>query len=83
MGLHTRKAFAYATKEKALNSFKIRNSKRIGYLKHDLQVAEMAKLALDNLNLYEGGALSEFALLNKPISQVDRFLEDNQMRALP
>lgn len=53
ISLSTRIAFAYDTKEKALNSFKIRNRHHIGYLKRDLRAAVMAKKAAMNEDLYE------------------------------
>jgi len=47
-----RKAFAYQTKEEALNSFRIRNARRIMYLKRDLKEAELARKALDTPDLH-------------------------------
>jgi hypothetical protein len=48
-----RRRFAYPTKELALDSFRIRNARRISYLKRDLKVAGLAKLALDKEDLYQ------------------------------
>lgn len=42
VSLHSHKAYAYDTKEKALASFKIRNARHIRYLKNSLQEAELA-----------------------------------------
>ena len=52
VSLHTRKAFAYVTKELALDSFKIRNAHHISYLKRDLRAAVMAKKAADTEDLW-------------------------------
>lgn len=52
VSLTGRKRYAYPDKELAMDSFKIRNRWRIGYLKRDLQHAEMAKAALETEELY-------------------------------
>jgi len=53
VSLHTRIAFAYVTKELALDSFKHRNAKHIGYLKRDLRAAVMARKAANNEDLWQ------------------------------
>jgi len=53
ISLSTRVAFAYDTKEKALDSFKHRNAKHIGYLKRDLRAAVMARKAVNSPLLWE------------------------------
>lgn len=53
VSLTSRIAFAYDTKEKALASFKIRNSYHIDYLKRDLRAAILSRRAADNDDLWE------------------------------
>jgi len=48
-----RRAFAYATKEEALNSFRIRNARHIQHLKNALDRALIARDALDQPDLFK------------------------------
>lgn len=63
VSLQTRKAFAYASKEDALNSFKIRNARHIQYLERDLERAKLAREALITPDLYKGKEY-DLALIN-------------------
>lgn len=56
ISLSSRKAFAYSTKELALNSFKIRNAKHIGHLERSLVEAKLAREALDEPDLYKSAS---------------------------
>lgn len=46
IGLHSERAFAYASKEDAMNSFKIRNMRHIQHLNRALTKANLAKTAI-------------------------------------
>lgn len=52
VSLHARKRYAYETKELAMESFKIRNSRRIMHLKNSLKEAQMARAALERDDLF-------------------------------
>lgn len=53
VSLHTRKAWAYDTPEKALESYRHRAGRRRMHLKRDLEEILLALLAVENDDLYQ------------------------------
>jgi hypothetical protein len=70
ISLFTRRAFAYANKADALNSFKIRNAYHIQYLMRDLHAARMAKRAAVNEDLYEPATWLEAGMRKRKLERL-------------